>query len=87
MKEPRSIFFPLALIAAGVIWLLISLQVIPASNLWALTHLAPFFFMALGQVDPHARFWAAGMLVSAPVIGAVVIMRKAGHRSVLGLER
>jgi hypothetical protein len=74
MKEPRSLFFPLAILAAGVIWLLVSLQVIPAANVWALTHLLPFFLMALGLGLILRSFWTpAWMVVSAlVVVGAVL---------------
>src|SRR3990172_6235492 len=74
MKEHRSLFFPLAIIATGVIWLLISMQIIPASNLWALTHLLPFVLMALGAGLILRSFWApSGMVVSAlVVIGAAL---------------
>ena len=44
----RSLFWPLTLIAAGVVWLLISLHVIPSENLWALTHIWPYVLIALG---------------------------------------
>lgn len=32
----RSIFWPLALVAAGTLWLLANARVIPASNFWVL---------------------------------------------------
>jgi hypothetical protein len=69
MKEYRSLFLPMALLAAGVIWLLISMQVIPSSNLWALTRLLPYLLMALGAGLILRSYWApAGMLVSALVV-------------------
>jgi hypothetical protein len=74
MKEPRSFFFPLAIIATGVIWLLISMQVIPAVNLWALPHLLPYLLMALGLGLILHGFWKpAWAVVSAlVVIGAAL---------------
>jgi hypothetical protein len=38
MPQPRSLFGPLFLIAAGAIWLLTQSGKIPTTNLWALTH-------------------------------------------------
>ena len=73
MKENRSIFWPLTLIAAGVLWLMISMGTIPASNLWALTYIWPFGLIALGVGLILRTLWRPlGMLVSAlVVIGAV----------------
>jgi len=70
----RSIFWPLTLIAAGVLWILVSTGVIPAPNLWALAHLLPYLLMAMGVGLILRSFWRpAGMLISAlVVIGAVV---------------
>jgi hypothetical protein len=48
MKQKYSLFWPLTFIAAGVVWLLITLKVIPAENLWALTHIWPYLLIALG---------------------------------------
>lgn len=69
----RSLFFPLLLIAAGVVWLLISLNVIPPSNLWALTHIWPYVLITLGVGLLLSAQWAvAGRAVSVLVIiGAV----------------
>ena len=41
MRE-RTIFFPLFLIAAGGIWLLINMGQVPVENLWALVRIWPF---------------------------------------------
>jgi hypothetical protein len=72
MKQ-RSVFWPLTLIAAGVLWILVSTNVIPASNLWALVHILPYLLMAFGVGLILRSFWRpAGMIVSALiVIGAV----------------
>jgi len=70
----HSLFFPLTLIAAGVIWLLVSMNVVPAANLWALTHIWPYVLIALG-VGLILRSYspAAGSVVSAlVVVGAVL---------------
>jgi len=72
MKD-RSIFWPLAMIAAGVLWLLIGLGIIPRTNLWALSHTLPYLLIALGLGLILRAYWRfAGILVSlAVVVGAV----------------
>lgn len=44
----QSLFWPITLIATGVVWLLVSLHVIPAANVWALTHIWPYVLIVLG---------------------------------------
>ena len=69
MKENRSLFFPLLLIAGGVTWLMISTGRLETSNLWALTHIWPFVLIALGAGLILRGFWRPfGMLVSALVV-------------------
>ena len=69
----RSLFWPLTLIAAGVIWLMVSMNIIPAANLWALTYIWPYVLILLGLgLILRSYFPAAGWIVSAlVVIGAV----------------
>jgi len=68
MKQ-RSIFGPLVLIGTGVVWLLVSMKVIPAANLWALTHIWPFVLIALGLGLLLSAWWSmAGRVVSALVV-------------------
>jgi hypothetical protein len=70
----RSIFFPLALIASGVIWLLISLGRIPSENLWALAHFWPFLLIAAGLGLIVRGYWApARILIDLLVVGAAVL--------------
>jgi hypothetical protein len=73
MKQ-RSFFWPLLLIATGVVWLLVSLNIIPAGNLWALPHLVPYMLMAFGiGLLVHWRWPAVGSVISAlVVVGAVL---------------
>ncbi len=72
--KPRSIFWPLVLIAAGVLWLLIGAGMLPAANLWALTHLLPYILMMLGLGLILCAYWPfASLLVSTLiVVGAVL---------------
>jgi len=73
MKE-RSIFWPLVLIAAGVLWLLIGLELIPRANLWALTHIFPYLLIVLGIGLILRAYWRfAGMLVSLLVVAGAVM--------------
>ena len=48
MSQPKSIFGPLLLIAAGAIWLLIQSGNLASGNLWALTHIWPYLLIAAG---------------------------------------
>ena len=73
MKE-RSIFWPLVMIAAGVLWLMVGMDIIPRTNLWALTHIFPFLLIALGVGLILRAYWRfAGMLVSLLVVAGAVM--------------
>ena len=73
MKE-RSIFWPLVMIAAGVLWLMVGMEIIPRANLWALTHTFPFLLIALGVGLILRAYWRfAGMLVSLLVVAGAVM--------------
>lgn len=69
----RSLFWPLTLIATGVIWLMVSMNIIPAENLWALTYIWPYVLILVGLgLILRSYLPAAGWIVSALiVIGAV----------------
>jgi hypothetical protein len=74
MKEERSLFFPLALIAAGVLWLMINFGYIPTSNLWALTRLWPLFLIGGGlSLILHGYSKYAGMLISILMVVVAVV--------------
>jgi len=74
MNHQRSLFWPLTLIATGVIWILVSMNVIPAANLFALTQIWPYVLIVLGIGLILRGYWpAAGHLVSfLVVVGAVL---------------
>lgn len=73
MKE-RSIFWPLAMIAAGVLWILIGIGTIPRANLWALSHTLPYLLIILGLGLILRAYWQfAGMLVSLLVVAGAVM--------------
>ena len=73
MKE-RSIFWPLVLIATGVVWLLIGMDIIPRANLWALSHTLPYLLIVLGLGLILRAYWRfAGMLVSLLVVAGALV--------------
>jgi hypothetical protein len=70
----RSYFWPLTLIAVGVIWLLISLGMIPASNLWVLIYIWPLALIGLGVGLILSSFWSyARLFVSLLVVGFALL--------------
>ncbi len=74
MEQKRSLFWPLFLIAAGAIWLLIKAGTIPSANLWALTHIWPFLLIAAGVGLILKAYWRyAGALMDIVVIGGMVL--------------
>ena len=73
MKD-RSIFWPLAMIAAGVLWILIGMGTIPRANLWALSHTLPYLLIVLGFGLILRAYWrSAGMLVSLLVVPGAML--------------
>ena len=73
MKQ-RSLFFPLALIAAGILWILISMGRLPAQNLWALAHLWPFLLIGAGLSLILRSYWAPTRLVYSVLAMAAVVL-------------
>ena len=74
MSQPRSVFGPLFLIAAGVVWLLVQADKIPVSNLWALTHIWPYLLIAAGVGLMLRHYWKyTSMLLDVIVIGGVLL--------------
>jgi len=67
--KTKSIFGPLVLIAAGLVWLLISMNVISASNVWALLYLLPYLLITLGLgLVLRSRWESASFVVSIVVV-------------------
>ena len=82
MKQ-RSLFWPLALIATGVVWLLVSMNVIPAANLWALTYIWPYVLIMLGlglilRSYLPAFGWITPALVVVGAVAAVLYAPQLG---------
>ena len=70
----RSIFWPLVLIATGIIWLLVSSGKIPKENIWALTHIFPFILILLGLGLILRAYWdLTGMFISLLVVASAVV--------------
>ena len=73
MKQ-RSIFWPLVLIATGIVWLLVSMGKIPKENIWALTHIFPFILILLGMGLILRAYWdLTGMFISLLVVAGAVV--------------
>jgi putative autotransporter adhesin-like protein/cell wall-active antibiotic response 4TMS protein YvqF len=74
MEHRRSLFGPLLLIAAGVIWLLVKSGTIPSENLWALTHIWPFLLIAAGLGLILRPYWSyTSMVLDVILIGGAVL--------------
>lgn len=74
MERQRSIFGPLLLITAGIMWLLIKAEIVPGENLWALTHIWPYFLIAAGLGLILRGYWRyATVFVDVLIIGGVIL--------------
>ncbi len=74
MVHRRSLFGPLLLIAAGVIWLLVKSGTIPSENLWALTHIWPFLLIAAGLGIILRPYWSyTSIVLDILLIGGAVL--------------
>jgi len=74
MEQRRSLFGPLLLIAAGVIWLLVKSGTIPAANLWALTHIWPFLLIAAGLGIILRSYWKyTSIVLDVLIIGGAIL--------------
>jgi hypothetical protein len=81
MNKKLSLFFPLLLIAIGAMWLLIQLGIVPAANLWALTHFWPFLLIAVGLGLILRSYWKYSPLVLEVLLvgGAFAVVFYAGQ--------
>lgn len=74
MERRLHLFWPLTLIAAGVLWMLIQAGTIPAANLWALTYLWPLLLVAAGLGLILKAYWRfAGPALSALVVAILFL--------------
>lgn len=74
MEHRRSLFGPLLLIAAGVVWLLVKSGTIPSANLWALTHIWPFLLIAAGLGIILRPYWSyTSLVLDVLIIGGALL--------------
>jgi hypothetical protein len=74
MEHKRSLFGPLLLIAAGIVWLLVKAGTIPSANLWALTHIWPFLLIAAGLGIILKPYWSyISIVLDVAIIGGAVL--------------
>jgi hypothetical protein len=74
MEQQRSIFGPLLLITAGVMWLLMKSGTVPSENLWALTYIWPYFLIAAGLGLILRNYWKyASVFVDVLIIAGVIL--------------
>jgi hypothetical protein len=73
-KRSLSLFGPLLLIAAGVIWLLVKAGTIPSGNLWALTHIWPVLLIGAGVGMILKAYWRyTAIVLDMIIIGGLVL--------------
>lgn len=71
----RPIFWPLALIAFGVLWLLSNFGVISGANLWALLRFWPVLLIALGlDLILRQRWPVVGNLIALLTVALAVVV-------------
>ena len=74
MERKVSLFWPLVLIAAGALWILIEMGRLPAGNLWALVYVWPFFLIAAGLGLILRSYWRySGLLMDVLVVGGAAL--------------
>jgi hypothetical protein len=74
MQQNRSLFGPLLLIAAGIVWLLVKSGTVPSENLWALTHIWPFLLIAAGLGIILKSYWRyISLVLDVLIIGGALL--------------
>lgn len=74
MQQVKSLFWPLFLIAAGLVWLLVQSGTVPSENLWALTHIWPFLLIAAGLGIILRPYWQyTSVVLDILLIGGAVL--------------
>ncbi|HMK15858.1 MAG TPA: DUF5668 domain-containing protein, partial [Methanomicrobiales archaeon] len=75
----RSLFWPLVLIGAGVVWLLYSLDAISSANVAVLGLVWPVFVIGIGvDLLLGHRSPAAGAIVGVVTVGVVIVLMLVG---------
>lgn len=83
MEHRKSIFGPLLLIAAGVVWLMVKQDSIPTANLWALAHIWPFLLIAAGVGLILRPYWsysniALNIIIISGAVAAIMFAPRMG---------
>ncbi len=74
-RPHQSFFWPIMLIGAGAIWLLVNLGVIPSENLWILLRLWPVLIIMAGlDVLFSRRLPLVGVLLALALVAGVVLV-------------
>jgi hypothetical protein len=74
MEQKKSLFWPLLLIAAGVIWLLVKSGTVPSANLWAITHIWPFLLIAAGVGILLRPYWQyTSIALDVLIVGGAMV--------------
>lgn len=74
MERRYHLFWPLVLIAAGILWMLIELGTIPASNLWVLTYVWPILLIGAGLSILLRPYWRySGEVISLVVVAGLFL--------------
>ncbi len=74
MQRRISLFFPLALIAAGLLWIMVQMNVIQPSNFWALAYLWPFLLIVAGLGLILRSFWKySTIIIDLLVVGGAFL--------------
>jgi hypothetical protein len=69
-----SIFWPLVLIATGIIWILAQLGIVPGANLWALLNVIPYLLIVLGAgLILGARWPLVRPIFTAVAVGGALL--------------
>lgn len=81
MERRLHLTWPLTLIGAGIIWILIEMGRLPVSNLWVIAYLWPLFLIAAGLgliLRPYWRY-AGAVLSALTVVGIFLAILFAGQ--------
>ena len=80
-KPYRSFFWPVILIGAGLIWLLVNLEILPTTNLWILLRLWPVLIILAGLDVLFTRrlSFLGALLALLLLVGVIFILLNGGQ--------
>jgi Putative auto-transporter adhesin, head GIN domain len=74
MQRKNSLFFPLVLIAAGLLWIMVQMRIIQPASFWALAYLWPFLLIAAGLGLILRSYWIySKFVVDILVVGGAFL--------------